>query len=107
MPTDCSVRCTPTILPNIRISWDYHPTFMLISGRSQGLSSTYEQAHVDLDLLTLTSYDVGVKKRPHTVLVYGLFYLSGRRLPLLLFVLFLNQICLHQVAVILTGRMAG
>ena len=29
--------------------------FMLISGRSQGLSSTYEQAHVDLDLLTLAS----------------------------------------------------
>ena len=33
MPTDCSVLRTPTILPNIRISWDYHPTFMLISGR--------------------------------------------------------------------------
>ena len=32
MPTDCSVLRTPTILPNIRISWDYHPTFMLISG---------------------------------------------------------------------------
>ena len=41
--------------PSIRISWDYHPTFMLISGRSQGLLSTYEQAHVDLDLLTLAS----------------------------------------------------
>ena len=27
MPTDCSVLRTPTILPNIRISWDYHPTF--------------------------------------------------------------------------------
>ena len=26
MPTDCSVLRTPTILPNIRISWDYHPT---------------------------------------------------------------------------------
>ena len=23
MPTDCSVLRTPTILPNIRISWDY------------------------------------------------------------------------------------
>ena len=32
MPTDCSVLCTPTIRP------------------------TYEQAHVDLDLLTLASY---------------------------------------------------
>ena len=56
MPTDCSVRCTPTILPIIRISWDSHPTFRLILGGGfQGLSSTYEQAHVDLDLLTLAS----------------------------------------------------
>ena len=22
-------------IPNIRISWDYHPTFMLISGRAK------------------------------------------------------------------------
>ena len=29
-------------------------------GGSQGLSSTYEQAHVDLDLLILAFYDVGV-----------------------------------------------
>ena len=68
MPTDCSVHCTPTILSSIRISWDYHPTFYVyaplrseqnehpldvllhIGGGSQGLSSTYEQAHVDLDL---------------------------------------------------------
>ena len=55
MPADCSVLCTPTILPNIRISWDIHPTFMLISGGPQGLSPTYEQAHVGLDLLTLAS----------------------------------------------------
>ena len=33
MPTDCSVLRTLTILPNIRISRDIHPTFMLISGR--------------------------------------------------------------------------
>ena len=33
MPTDCSVLRTPTILPDSRISWDYHPTFMLLSGR--------------------------------------------------------------------------
>ena len=33
MPADCSVLRTPTIRPSIRISWDYHPTFMLISGR--------------------------------------------------------------------------
>ena len=32
--TDCSVLCTPTILPAIRISWDKNPTFMLISGRA-------------------------------------------------------------------------
>ena len=55
MPADCSVLRTPTILSNIRISWDYHPTFMLISGGSQGLSPTFEQAHVDSDLLTLAS----------------------------------------------------
>ena len=39
---------------HIRISWDYHPTFMstLRFGRSesQGLSPTYEQAHMGLDL---------------------------------------------------------
>ena len=33
MPADCSVLRTPTILPDSRISWDYHPTFMLLSGR--------------------------------------------------------------------------
>ena len=32
MPTDCPCYALPLILPNIRISWDYHPTFMLISG---------------------------------------------------------------------------
>jgi len=26
---------TPTILPDSRISWDYHPTFMLLSGAGQ------------------------------------------------------------------------
>ena len=31
MPTDCSVLRTLTILPSIRISWDYHPTFMPVS----------------------------------------------------------------------------
>ena len=56
MPTDCSVRCTPTILPIIRISWDCHPTFRLILGRVPRSKSTYERAHVDLDLLTLASY---------------------------------------------------
>jgi hypothetical protein len=41
--------------PNIRISWDYHPTFMLISGRVKRSLPNYEQAHVGLDLLTLAS----------------------------------------------------
>ena len=27
MPTNYFMLRTPTILPNIRISWDYHPTF--------------------------------------------------------------------------------
>ena len=60
------------IAPSIRISWDYHPTFMStlrfgrsktnihwmfcsISGRVLRSKSTDEQAHVDLDLLTLAS----------------------------------------------------
>ncbi len=55
MPADCSVLHTPTILPNIRISWDYHPTFMLISGRFKRSKPTYERAHVGLDLLNLAS----------------------------------------------------
>ncbi len=55
MPADCSVLCTPTILPIIRISWDYIPLLGSYWGGSQGLSSTYERAHVDLDLLTLAS----------------------------------------------------
>ena len=33
MPTNCFVLRTFTILPVIRISWDFHPTFMLMSGR--------------------------------------------------------------------------
>ena len=49
---------TSTILPTIRISWDIYPTFMLILGGFQGLSTTYEQAHVVLDLLTLVSYNI-------------------------------------------------
>ena len=32
------------------------PLLCSYQGGSQGLSSTYEQAHVDLDLLTLASY---------------------------------------------------
>ena len=46
IPTNCSVLSTPTILPQ----------YSHIVGGSQGLSPTYEQAHVGLDLLTLVSY---------------------------------------------------
>lgn len=46
MLTDCYVMHTYTNLFNIRISRDMHPIFMLISGRVQGLSATYEKAHV-------------------------------------------------------------
>ena len=49
MPTDCSVLRTPTILPYIRIF------LCSYRGGFQGLSPTYEQAHVGLDLLTLAS----------------------------------------------------
>ncbi len=58
MPVDCSVLRTFTILPNIRISRDIHPTFMLISGRGPRSFTHYEQAHVSSDLLTLASYNL-------------------------------------------------
>ena len=61
IPADCSVLRTLTIRPNIRISWDIHPTFMLISGGSQGISPTYERAHVGLDLLTLASLNTNIQ----------------------------------------------
>ena len=59
MLADCSVLRTPIILPDSRISWDYHPTFMLYRGGSRGLSPTYEQAHVGLDLNNLASATFG------------------------------------------------
>ena len=40
------------------------PLLCSYRGGSQGLSSTYEQAHVDLDLLTLASYYKICKKSP-------------------------------------------
>ena len=43
----------PTLYSHIA---GFHPTFMLISGRVPSSKSTYEQAHVDLELLTLVSY---------------------------------------------------
>ena len=43
---NCFVLRTFTILSTLRFG----------RGGFQGLSSTYEQAHVDLDLLTLASY---------------------------------------------------
>ncbi len=52
---NCFVLRTFTILSTLRFG----------RGGFQGLSSTYEQAHVDLDLLILAFYDVGVK-RCHT-----------------------------------------
>ena len=45
---NCFVLRTFTILSTLRFG----------RGGFQGLSSTYEQAHVDLDLLTLASYYV-------------------------------------------------
>ena len=47
---NCFVLRTFTILSTLRFG----------RGGFQGLSSTYEQAHVDLDLLILAFYDVGV-----------------------------------------------
>lgn len=39
----------------------YIPLLCSYRGGSQGLSPTYEQAHVGLDLLTLASYNIGRK----------------------------------------------
>ena len=50
MPTDCSVRCTPTISPLFAYRGIVIPLLGSYWGGAQGLSSTYEQAHVDLDL---------------------------------------------------------
>ena len=60
MPTDCSVLRTPTILSNIR--GIYIPLLCSYWGGSQGLSPTYEQAHVGLDLLTLASIKLNYRK---------------------------------------------
>ena len=55
MPTDCSVLRTPTILPNIRISWDYHPALYAHIGAGSKVFHPPEQAHVGLATLTLAS----------------------------------------------------
>ena len=56
MPADCSVLCTPTILPKYSHIVGYTSHFYAhIGAAPQGLSPTYEQAHVGLDLLTLAS----------------------------------------------------
>ena len=55
MPTDCSVLRTPTILPIVAYRGIIIPLLYSYLGGSRGLSPTYEQAHVGLDLLTLAS----------------------------------------------------
>ena len=54
---NCFVLRTFTILSTLRFGW----------GGFQGLSSTYEQAHVDLDLLILASYYLTIKERGCTI----------------------------------------
>ncbi len=53
-PNYDALRIVPCVAlhnpPNYSHIVDCHPTFRLILGRIQGLSSTYKQAHVDLDL---------------------------------------------------------
>ena len=54
---DCSVLRTPTILPDSRISWDLHPTFMLLSGRVKKSKRLLQASLRRLfDFLTLASY---------------------------------------------------
>ncbi len=54
---NCFVLRTFTILSTLRFG----------RGGFQGLSSTYEQAHVDLDLLILASYYLTIKERGCTI----------------------------------------
>ena len=60
-PQLCCLRIVPCVtLPQSSPVFAYRgiiiPLLCSYLGGSQGLSSTYEQAHVDLDLLTLASY---------------------------------------------------
>ena len=55
MPADCSVLRTPTILPDSRISWDYYPTFMLLSGRV-----TRSFTHLWTSSCVLRPFDPGI-----------------------------------------------
>ena len=54
---NCFVLRTFTILSTLRFD----------RGGFQGLSSTYEQAQVDLDLLILASYYLTIKERGCTI----------------------------------------
>ena len=54
---NCFVLRTFTILSTLRFG----------RGGFQGLSSTYEQAHVDLDLLIPASYYLTIKERGCTI----------------------------------------
>ena len=54
MPTNCSVLRTLTILPSIRISWDYHS---YIITTDIGLSSSLIEESKNPRLLRLRPYD--------------------------------------------------
>ena len=57
IPTDCFVLRTTTILPNIRISWDYHPTFMpLCFLLYAGYCSFFNRRTIFLAILTTFCY---------------------------------------------------
>ena len=64
MPTDCSVLALPQSAPVFAYRGIIIPLLCSYRGGSQGLSSTYEQAHVDLDLLTLASSYSDCNLRP-------------------------------------------
>ena len=69
MPADCSVLCTPTILPNIAYRGINIPLLCSYRGGPQGLSTTYEQAHVVLDLCPWHHYiTTHFPKRKHIII---------------------------------------
>ena len=57
IPTNCFVLRTTTILPNIRISWNYHPSFMLLCLLLYaGYCSFFNRRTIFLAILTTFCY---------------------------------------------------
>ena len=86
MPTDCSVLCTPTIFPIIRISWDCHPTFRLILGWGQTLTN-YIYNNIKIAYEICKTWIFNTKKRARSISLIGMFCITEAGVMLLLLVL--------------------